>query len=85
MQTTRAQRAEAHRSKMQHKRDYGRAIGPKRGNLYQENFVLRRTGPGVRIYGKTSFDVLINRHTGKPHEHRREIARRLRQHAASAA
>lgn len=27
------------------------------------------------------FDPKINRHTGKPHEHKREIARRLRQRA----
>lgn len=26
-----------------------------------------------------SFDNKINRHTGKPHEHKREIARRKRQ------
>jgi hypothetical protein len=42
---------------------------------------FRHTGPGVRSYGawKTRFDPKINRHTGKPHEHRREIARRARQ------
>jgi len=28
------------------------------------------------------YDVNINRHTGKPHEHKREIARRSRQAAA---
>lgn len=36
---------------------------------------------GLRTY----FDALINRHTGKPHEHRREIARRQRQSAALTA
>lgn len=44
------------------------------------------TGPGVRRYartfsGKIAKDFLpasINRHTVKPHEHKREIARNLR-------
>ena len=40
-------------------------------------------GPGVRRYPKhRSWDFVpagINRHTGKPHEHKREIARRKRQ------
>ena len=45
--------------------------------------------PGERrydFYGSTrgSFDPKINRHTGRPHEHKREIARRLRQEARKA-
>lgn len=32
--------------------------------------------------GKSRFDPRINRHTGKPHEHRREIARNLKRAAA---
>ncbi|AXU20373.1 hypothetical protein C7W88_16975 [Novosphingobium sp. THN1] len=44
-------------------------------------------GPGVRRVTRSRIDGLphgflpanINRHTGKPHEHKREIARRLRQ------
>ena len=28
--------------------------------------------------GKAAFDPRINRHTGQPHEHKREIARRLK-------
>lgn len=35
----------------------------------------RRTGKAV-MYGAPAS---INRHTGKPHEHKREIARRKRQ------
>lgn len=38
-------------------------------------------GRMVKRYGSTGFDPRINRHTGKPHEHKREIARRLRQQA----
>lgn len=30
------------------------------------------------------FDPVINRHTGKPHEHRREIARNLKRAAKAA-
>lgn len=32
--------------------------------------------------GASRFDPRINRHTGKPHEHRREIARNLKRQAA---
>lgn len=32
--------------------------------------------------GHCNFDPRINRHTGKPHEHRREIARNLKRAAA---
>lgn len=43
-------------------------------------------GPGSRQYARTNRGSLpsgfipasINRHTGKPHEHKREIARNLR-------
>jgi hypothetical protein len=39
-------------------------------------------GPGVRTTArKLSLPASINRHTMKPHEHKREIARRLRQKA----
>ncbi len=37
----------------------------------------RKIHKPVRRYGFTPAN--INRHTGKPHEHKREIARRLRQ------
>jgi len=48
------------------------------------------TGPGVRRVTRSRGDGLphgfvpanINRHTGRPHEHKREIARRLRQAGA---
>jgi len=44
-------------------------------------------GPGTRVVTRSRGNDLpigfipanINRHTGKPHEHKREIARRLRQ------
>jgi len=32
-------------------------------------------------YARTPGNAFINRHTGKPHEHKREIARRQRQNA----
>jgi len=41
-----------------------------------------RTGPGQRTYARSRDQFTpanINRNTGKPHEHKREIARRLRQ------
>ena len=39
-----------------------------------------RYGPGVRNWGKPSgSSPMVNRHTGKPHAHAREIARRMRQ------
>lgn len=44
--------------------------------------ILPTFGPGIRQYKPTDFDPKINRHTGKPHEHKREIARRLRQKAS---
>jgi hypothetical protein len=34
---------------------------------------------------ETSFDPLINRWTGEPHEHKREIARRTRQRERQAS
>lgn len=41
-----------------------------------------REGPGVRNHLKRSGSIsLLNRNTGKPHEHKREIARRQRQAA----
>lgn len=44
---------------------------------------LHPYGPGTRRYGPRGpfVPASINRHTGKPHEHQREIARRLRQAA----
>jgi hypothetical protein len=42
-----------------------------------------RYGAGLAAYRRSSFDPVINRHTGKPHEHKREIARRLRQAGAA--
>lgn len=36
---------------------------------------------GHRNHGASRFDPRINRHTGKPHKHEREIARRIRQAA----
>ena len=46
--------------------------------------VIRQTpthGTGRRTYGRSmiGFPANINRHTGKPHEHKREMARRVRQ------
>jgi len=44
------------------------------------------TGPsryfGTNKYLNSRFDPRINRHTGKPHEHAREIARNQRRAAA---
>ena len=40
-------------------------------------------GGGMATYKRSNFHPLINRHTGKPHEHKREIARRLRQAGAA--
>ncbi|KUR80944.1 hypothetical protein [Novosphingobium sp. FSW06-99] len=37
-----------------------------------------------RNNGAPRFDPHINRHTNQPHEHKREIARRMRQTAARA-
>lgn len=37
---------------------------------------------GHRNNGASRFDPRINRHTGKPHEHRREIARNLKRATA---
>lgn len=37
---------------------------------------------GYQCWCRGKFDPVINRHTGKPHEHKREIARRARQQAA---
>lgn len=34
---------------------------------------------GYAAYKRSNFHPTINRNTGKPHEHKREIARRLRQ------
>jgi hypothetical protein len=36
----------------------------------------RRPAGWTQVY-RNRFDPRINRHTGKPHEHKREIARRL--------
>ena len=46
----------------------------------------RPVGPGRRSYRSrmVGFPANINRHTGEPHEHKREIARRLRQIARSS-
>lgn len=38
----------------------------------------QRAMTGHANNGKSRFNPSINRHTGKPHEHRREIARNLR-------
>lgn len=38
-----------------------------------------------RAKNRASFNPKINRHTGKPHEHKREIARNLRQAARNAS
>lgn len=44
-----------------------------------------RIGPGVRSYRPSDgCFARINRHTGKPHEHRRECARRVRQAGGAA-
>jgi len=42
----------------------------------------QRAMTGHANNGKSRFNPSINRHTGKPHEHRREIARRDRQSMA---
>lgn len=42
------------------------------GGLYRDRYKANRS----------SFDPKINRHTGKPHEHKREIARRSKRSAA---
>ena len=46
-------------------------------------FVPAREGPGVRSYRPSGSIAQRNRHTGEPHEHKREIARRRRQAAAA--
>jgi hypothetical protein len=50
----------------------------KNGHLIDD----RLNGPGIRQYARPTHrnvPASINRRTGKPHEHKREIARRRRQ------
>lgn len=50
-------------------------------NIVRPIYTTRRIGPGVRSYPSRmiGYPANINRHTGEPHEHKREIARRIRQ------
>lgn len=50
-------------------------------NIMEPIYTTRRIGPGVRSYPSRmiGYPANINRHTGEPHEHKREIARRIRQ------
>jgi hypothetical protein len=68
--STRAQRKFAHVAKMAGKR-YNRENGIVRG----ESPKLRSRNHARRLTGYTSI-AKHNRHTGKPHEHAREIMRR---------
>lgn len=47
---------------------------------------LKSMGPNPRANSsKSHFDPVINRHTGKPHEHRREIAKNRARFCRKAA
>lgn len=76
-----AKHSEAHRDKMAAKKarnllapgNYASATSTRR----RANYVVSRSA----YKACTGTPASINRHTGKPHEHRREIARRARQSA----
>lgn len=58
--------------------------GPSLASVTAALPTVNETGPGRRRYGSRmiGYPAGINRHTGQPHEHRREMARRVRQAAA---
>ena len=62
---TKAERIEAHKAKMEAKARHRETLHKALND--------RRVGDAAVYLART------NRHTGKPHEHKREIARRLRQ------
>lgn len=66
--STHVERKFKHKQKMTNKRD--KRVG------YHKDRNPARFGAGPFDNG---FSASVNRHTGKPHEHKREIARRLRQ------
>lgn len=50
--------------------------------IYGYENIRRHVQRVGRAKNRNRFDPKINRHTGKPHEHKREIARAQRQAAA---